>query len=89
MNTADWASARPAFLAGNLKRMLINGTWVESASGKTFDSMNPSTGESLATVAEGDAEDINRAVARGEPSKAHGASSSPTSDNRCYSSSRI
>src|SRR6202011_6046802 len=42
--------------------MLINGEWVKSASGKTFESHNPATGELLATVAEGDAEDINRAV---------------------------
>ena len=34
-----------------------------AASGKTFDSINPSTGETLAAVAEGDAEDINRTVA--------------------------
>jgi aldehyde dehydrogenase (NAD+) len=53
---------RPAFLDGQLKRMLINGQWVEAASGKTFASLNPSTGETLAMVAEGDAEDINRAV---------------------------
>ena len=33
------------------------------ASGKRFDTHNPATGELLATVAEGDAEDINRAVA--------------------------
>src|SRR5262245_49090434 len=62
-NTADWASTRPAFLDGNVKRMLINAQWVEAASGKTFASVNPSTDTALATVAEGDAEDINRAVA--------------------------
>ncbi len=33
-----------------------------AASGKTFDTPNPATGETLARVAEGDAEDINRAV---------------------------
>jgi phenylacetaldehyde dehydrogenase len=43
-------------------RILINGKWVESASGKTFPSYNPATGEVLAQVAEGDREDINRAV---------------------------
>jgi len=43
--------------------MLINGKWVGAASGKTFPSYNPSTGEVLAHVAEGDKEDINRAVA--------------------------
>ncbi|HUN49421.1 MAG TPA: aldehyde dehydrogenase family protein [Stellaceae bacterium] len=54
--------ARHPFLDGKPKRMLIGGEWVEAASGKTFTSINPATGEVLATVAEGDAEDINRAV---------------------------
>jgi len=44
------------------RRMLINGEWVEAASGKTFATYNPATGEVLARVAEGDREDINRAV---------------------------
>src|SRR5260221_1817523 len=52
-----------AFLNQQPIKMLIGGRWVESASGKTFDSINPSSGEVLAKVAEGDAEDINRAVA--------------------------
>ena len=43
--------------------MLINGKWVDAASGKTFPTYNPATGEVLAKVAEGDKEDINRAVA--------------------------
>src|SRR5271169_1642743 len=43
-------------------KMLINGKWVEAASGKTFPTYNPATGEVLAHVAEGDREDINRAV---------------------------
>src|SRR5215470_17459549 len=42
--------------------MLINGKWVSAASGKTFPTYNPATGEVLAHVAEGDKEDINRAV---------------------------
>jgi len=45
------------------RQMLINGKWVEAASGKTFPTYNPATGEVLANVAEGDKEDINRAVA--------------------------
>ncbi len=44
------------------RKMLINGKWVEAASGKTFATFNPATGEVLANVAEGDREDINRAV---------------------------
>src|SRR6202451_1889805 len=44
------------------QKMLINGKWVEAASGKTFPTYNPATGEVLSRVAEGDREDINRAV---------------------------
>ena len=43
-------------------KILINGKWVDSASGKTFPTYNPATGEVLSRVAEGDKEDINRAV---------------------------
>ena len=43
-------------------KMLINGNWVEAASGKTFPTYNPATGEVLARIAEGDREDIDRAV---------------------------
>ena len=45
------------------RQMLINGKWVNAASGKTFPTYNPATGEILAQVAEGDKEDIERAVA--------------------------
>jgi phenylacetaldehyde dehydrogenase len=44
------------------RKMLINGKWVSSASGKTFPSYNPATGEVLAQVAEGDRQDIDQAV---------------------------
>jgi len=54
---------RHPYASGGFKPMLINGGWVKSASGRTFESRNPATGDLLATVAEGDAEDINRAVA--------------------------
>jgi len=49
------------FLQGK-KKLFINGEFVESASGKTFDTPNPATGETLATVYEGGPEDIDRAV---------------------------
>src|SRR5260221_11464952 len=54
---------RPAYLDGKTKLMLIDGRWVPAASGKTFESRKPATGELLAVVAEGDREDIDRAVA--------------------------
>ncbi|MGH7663448.1 MAG: aldehyde dehydrogenase family protein [Gemmatimonadaceae bacterium] len=43
-------------------RLVIGGEQVESASGRTFEVVNPATEELLAPVAEGDAEDIDRAV---------------------------
>ncbi|KAF8050027.1 hypothetical protein N665_2063s0003 [Sinapis alba] len=43
-------------------KLLIDGNFVDAASGKTFPTLDPRTGEVIAHVAEGDAEDINRAV---------------------------
>src|SRR5438105_12628077 len=63
MTTSITDTAQSAFLKQQPVKMLIGGQWVDAASGKTFDTINPSTGEVLAKVAEGDAEDINRAVA--------------------------
>jgi len=47
---------------GAPRQLFINGQWADAASGKTFETPNPATGETLARIAEGDAEDINRAV---------------------------
>ena len=44
------------------RKMFVDGKWVEAASGKTFPTYNPATGEVLAQIAEGDREDIDRAV---------------------------
>src|ERR1700691_4400823 len=44
------------------RKLFINGQWAAAASGKTFETPDPSTGLTLAQVAEGDAEDIDRAV---------------------------
>jgi phenylacetaldehyde dehydrogenase len=44
------------------RQMLINGHWVDAVSGKTFPTYEPSTGEVLAQVAEGDRADIDLAV---------------------------
>src|ERR1700741_2886706 len=43
------------------RKMLINGQWVEAASGKTFPTYNPATGEVLAQVADSDRADIDLA----------------------------
>jgi phenylacetaldehyde dehydrogenase len=44
------------------RKLFIDGEWVDAASGRSFVTPNPATGDTLATVAEGDAEDIDRAV---------------------------
>jgi len=64
MATAATATLEPAVssFVSRKHKMLINGKWVDSASGKMFSTYNPATGEVLAQVAEGDREDINRAV---------------------------
>src|SRR5437879_5795920 len=44
-------------------KLLINGKWVDSASGKTFPTINPSTGEVITQVAEANGADVDKAVA--------------------------
>ena len=43
-------------------RLLIDGQWRDSVSGKTFETVNPATEEVIAQVAEGDAADVDLAV---------------------------
>jgi aldehyde dehydrogenase (NAD+) len=43
-------------------KILINNHWMESASGKTFRTINPSTGEEICQIAEADAADVDKAV---------------------------
>src|SRR5438270_1133023 len=44
------------------KKLFINGKWQDAASGKTFATLDPSNGETLAQVAEGNRDDIEAAV---------------------------
>ncbi|MEW6477606.1 MAG: aldehyde dehydrogenase family protein [Actinomycetota bacterium] len=44
------------------RRLLINGEWVEAASGETFTTEDPATAGALVDVASGGAEDVDRAV---------------------------
>ncbi len=55
-------SAVQRFVSAPVRKMLIDGKWVEAASGKSFATLNPATGEVLARVAEGDREDVDRAA---------------------------
>src|SRR5215470_18719347 len=52
--TSDFLSRSPAHLIG--------GAWVAARSGRTFETVNPATGERLADVALGDAKDVDAAV---------------------------
>lgn len=45
------------------KQLLIDGRHVESVSGRTFNTLNPATGEVIATISEGNEADVERAVA--------------------------
>jgi acyl-CoA reductase-like NAD-dependent aldehyde dehydrogenase len=42
--TVDSLTTRHPFLDGKPKRMFVDGKWVGAASGKTFETINPSTG---------------------------------------------
>jgi acyl-CoA reductase-like NAD-dependent aldehyde dehydrogenase len=50
------------FLGDIPRQLLIAGKWVAAQSGRTFSTVNPATEEILATVAEGDAADVDAAV---------------------------
>jgi aldehyde dehydrogenase (NAD+) len=43
-------------------QLLINNRWVPSESGKTFGTINPSTGEEICQIAEADSADVEKAV---------------------------
>jgi aldehyde dehydrogenase (NAD+) len=45
------------------RRLLIDGQHVESVSGRSFKTLDPATEEVIATIAEGNAADVDRAVA--------------------------
>ncbi len=55
-----------AFLQGGPKKLFIGGDFVESVSGKTFDSVNPANAEVITAVYEADKEDVDRAVEAAE-----------------------
>lgn len=43
-------------------KLYINGKWVNSSSGETFESNDPATEEVIAVLQKGDAQDVNKAV---------------------------
>src|SRR5271169_2954007 len=57
---------------GAPRQLFIDGQWADAASGKTFETPNPATSETLARVAEGDAADIDDAVRAARHALEHG-----------------
>src|SRR5438067_11401757 len=57
--SAPTRAARPRI---HQTQCFVDGQWRDSASGKTFQTINPATEEVIAEVAEGDAADIDLAV---------------------------
>ncbi|KAL3839866.1 hypothetical protein ACJIZ3_024457 [Penstemon smallii] len=53
-------------------KLFINGEFVESLSGKTFETIDPRTGEVIAKISEGDKEDIDLAVKAARQAFDHG-----------------
>jgi aldehyde dehydrogenase (NAD+) len=43
-------------------KLLIDNNWVDAAEGGEFETLNPATGEVIASVAEGTAKDVDKAV---------------------------
>lgn len=58
---ADLSPAVSEFVS-RTQKLYIDGRWVASASGKTFDTIDPATERVICQVAEGDAEDVDRAA---------------------------
>lgn len=50
-------------LSSSVKKLIIDGKFVDAVEGRTFETRNPATGELLAVVAEGGSRDIDLAVA--------------------------
>lgn len=71
-----------AFLKSAEKKMLINGDWVGSVSGETLESLDPATGQSLASIQAAGDEDIDRAVSAAGNALAKGPWPSMTPSER-------
>ncbi|MGD0364757.1 MAG: aldehyde dehydrogenase family protein [Bryobacteraceae bacterium] len=53
-------------------KLLIDNRWIPSESGKTFGTVNPSTGEEICQIAEADAADVEKAVQAARRAFEHG-----------------
>src|SRR5688572_19188180 len=60
--TAELANGSISRTSAIHLQMYINGRWVNSESEKTFEAINPATGQVIATLPEGTREDAQRAI---------------------------
>ncbi len=60
------------FINSGPKKLLIGGEWVDAASGETFATINPATGEELSQVALAGPLDVDRAVQAARQAYEHG-----------------
>src|SRR5580698_11198567 len=56
------SSPQKSQVAISATKLLINNRWIASESGRTFATVNPSTGEEICQIAEADAVDVEKAV---------------------------
>ena len=62
-SAATWQSIASRELSNLETRLFIDGEYVDSIDGDRFDSVNPATGETIASVAAANANDVDAAVA--------------------------
>ncbi len=66
-------------------QMLIDGAWVNASDGRTFDSINPTTGQVWSKIPEATEDDVNTAVRAADRAFSEGpwAKMTPTERRRC------
>ena len=62
MDRVDWQEAALDVLSTIETRMFVAGAFVDSATGKRFESVNPATGETIASIACANEKDVDKAV---------------------------
>lgn len=60
---AQWQTEAQSAVASPRTGLYIDGSFVDARSGDVFESINPATGEPIATVSQGHGDDVDRAVA--------------------------
>src|SRR5918995_4550956 len=59
---AQLSDSARAFVEAGPHKLLIGEDWAESASGETFETIDPATGDVICAVAKAGTEDVDRAV---------------------------